>query len=373
MAGADYETRSGTIQFANGVDRGVITVPIVQDATAEPTETARIALAGPAGGASLGAVRTATLVIFDEDEAPSSLRADEVVCDAFRLAGFLDRVELLAPHSSETLGINVSFTRLGDFFGMAYTGNGPATPEAQLAFSSNPEETTLLRNPARPQLFAVSLTRNQTSSDLVQVGNPDQLTLLLNPTLEVDSPDPDSLLEVDDMGDPVTREGGTPAQSKPGRGLNELVLPCHNKLSRRDRHVFQVLTKIARAELAGAAVVKIGIFRGRNPSTYRLDASFEGPGGASMGRLSAELEVRFGAGNALDGGTLRLLTACTPDVATECTSAPAGARLQLVRPALTGETWSDSADFLSTGPGGQASVEVDFGVLLAETTWQRPL
>lgn len=372
-AGDDYQSRSGTLQMANGVERASIVVPILGDGAIEPTETVRLSLSDPAGGAGLGALPTTTLLILDDDESQAALSAEEVLCDSFRLLGFLERLSPEAPNTGETLGVNLSFTRLGDFAGIAYTGNGPATPEAHLAFSTNPEETTLLRNPERPQLFAVSLTRNQTNSDLVSVGSTDQLALFLNPTLELQSPDPLSLLRIDDLGDSVTREGGTPAESKPGRGLSALVQPCHGKLTSRDRHVLQVLSKIARAEMAGASTVKIGLFRGQAPDTYRLDASFEAADGSSMGRLAAELEIGFGPGNLLDEGTLRLLGACTPTQANHCTSVSGMARLQLVRPVFGDELWEDTPYFVSTGGGGQGSAQVDLADLLADTSWRRPL
>ena len=171
--GADFEPRSGTVTFAAGEDRSTIAVPIDGDSASEGVESLSVRLSNPTGGASLGALRTASVVVFDGGEQPQSLTADEVLCDGFRLAGFLDRTTVQAPNGDKPLGLNLTFTRSGDVAGIAYTGNGPGTAEHHLWFSTNPEETTLLRNPARPQLSAVSLTRNQTNSDLVSAGTPD--------------------------------------------------------------------------------------------------------------------------------------------------------------------------------------------------------
>jgi plastocyanin len=371
----DYEARSGTLTFAAGETAKTITVPLKNDGQAEDLEAFGIALSSPGGGATLGAVRQATILVFDDEEAQQALTADEVTCDELRLASFLDRMRLDAANSSKISGVNVAFTRLGDFAGLAYTGNGPGTPEHHLAFSTNPEETTLLRNPARPQLFALSLTRNQTNSDLVASASPDALWVYLNPTLAEDPP-PEALLSVSGVGDPVTREGGKPAESKPGRGLADAVRVCHGKLTSVDQHVFRVLTKIARAAADGAAYYRTGIFRGEGTDSYRLDVYPLDGAGASLGRLAVELEIEFGPGGRLDGGTLRVLDRCGPAKSANCTSVTGFTELQLVEPAASGGFWNDGPFAVSTSGiqgDGQPTADVNFSVLLAGTSWRSPL
>ena len=371
----DYEPRFGTLHFAAGETSKTVTVPLKNDGQAESVETFGIALSSPGGGATLGAVRQATIVVFDDEEAQQALSADEVVCDELRLASLFDRLGLDAPGIGKAPGVNVSFTRLGDFAGLAYTGNGPGTPEHHLAFSTNPEETSFLRNPERPQSFALSLTRNQTNSDLVPAGSPDELWIYVNPTLS-DSPPPEAVLSVNDVGDPIAREGGKPAESKPGRGLAEVVRLCHGKLTALDQHVFRVLNKLARATADGAASSQIAIFRGEAPDTYRLDVYPIGGGGAAMGRLAVELEVDFGPGGRLDGGTLRVLDRCGAGKSANCTSVTAFTELQLVEPAASGGFWNDGPFAVSTSGvqgDGQPTADVDFAALLAGTSWRSPV
>jgi hypothetical protein len=272
--------------------------------------------------------------------------------------------------------VNLTFTRLGDFAGLAYTANGPGTPEHHLAFSTNPEETTFLRNPTRLQLFALSMSRNQTNSDLVPAGSPDALRVILDPTQGGGVPNPLSLLAIDDLGDPVSRQGGTPAESKPGRGLEDAVRPCHGPLSARDQHVFQVLAKIARVDADGASGVSVGIYRGQTPDTFRLDVYPLNGAGDPLGRLAVELEIDFGPGDRLDGGTLRVLGRCGPNQSAGCTSVTAFTELQLVAPPVPGEFWSDGPWAVSTSGvqgDGEPTADVDFAALLEGTSWRRPL
>ena len=370
----DYEPRAGTLTFGPGETAKSVAVPLRNDGDPEELESFGIALSSPGGGAGLGAIRRATILVFDDEEAQQALTADEVLCDELRLASFLDRLAVEAPNSAKASGVNVAFTRLGDFAGVAYTGNGPGTAEHQLAFSTNPEETTLLRNPERPQLGALSMSRNQTSSDLVPAGSPDELRVALNPTLG-DDPAPESLLSIDDLGDPVTREGGKPAESKPGRGLADAVRVCHGKLTALDQHVFRVLAKIARAAADGAAAFEIAIFRGAAPEVYRLDVYPLDGAGASQGRLAVELEVDFGPGGRLDGGTLRVLERCGAAKSDNCTSVTGFTELQLVEPPASGEFWNDGPSAVSTSGvqgDGQPTADVDFAALLAGTAWRSP-
>lgn len=62
-AGSDYTSTSGTLTFAAGSTSQAITVPILRDTVAESSETFTVALAGPTGGAVLGAPTTATVTI----------------------------------------------------------------------------------------------------------------------------------------------------------------------------------------------------------------------------------------------------------------------------------------------------------------------
>jgi len=62
----DYESASGTIQFAPGQTTQVIRVTIVDDLCVEPTEDFQVQLSN-AQGATLGADSSATIYILDND------------------------------------------------------------------------------------------------------------------------------------------------------------------------------------------------------------------------------------------------------------------------------------------------------------------
>ncbi|HEX3553852.1 MAG TPA: galactose oxidase-like domain-containing protein [Thermoanaerobaculia bacterium] len=66
-AGSDYTATSGTLTFAAGETRKVLSVPILNDAVQEPDESFTVALSNPTGGASLGSPQTATVTIVDDD------------------------------------------------------------------------------------------------------------------------------------------------------------------------------------------------------------------------------------------------------------------------------------------------------------------
>jgi hypothetical protein len=67
-AGADYQTRLGTLTFADGdTAPKSFTVPLVDDADVEPSETVQLGLSNPTGGAVLGTQASAVLTITDND------------------------------------------------------------------------------------------------------------------------------------------------------------------------------------------------------------------------------------------------------------------------------------------------------------------
>lgn len=361
--GTDFTPVAGVLRWADGDpgDRS-FTVPVLDDPFAEGDEAVSLTLASPTGGATLDPrTRQATLTIAEPSVA---LRADEVGCDASRLAGLLARAEAAAPNAAGPVGLSLSLTGGGDFAGLAYTNGGPGAPERHLAFSTNPEETTLLRNPERPQLLSVSLTRNPASSDLVPPGGASELRVSVNPTLD---PGAATRIEIDNVESTRGRE----ADAKPGRGLASLLSPCHRGLSDRDVHVLRVLTKVARATAEGAAATELALFRGEAPDTYRIDVYPLGPGQAPQGRLAAEVAVTFGAAGELLGGTMRLLERCAAPGALHCTSVTRRTGLALARPVPSGEPAPAPGVEVSTG--GAAESAVDWIALLDGTTWRRPL
>src|SRR5207253_1330212 len=66
-AGDDYTTTTGTLTFAAGETQRTISVPILDDALVENSETFTVTLSAPGGGATLGAQTTHTATILDND------------------------------------------------------------------------------------------------------------------------------------------------------------------------------------------------------------------------------------------------------------------------------------------------------------------
>ncbi|MDT4966986.1 MAG: hypothetical protein QOJ64_1723 [Acidobacteriota bacterium] len=66
-AGQDFTDISGTLTFLDGEASKAITIPIVDDATPEGDETFNISLNNPAGGATLGGITQAQLIIQDNE------------------------------------------------------------------------------------------------------------------------------------------------------------------------------------------------------------------------------------------------------------------------------------------------------------------
>jgi ELWxxDGT repeat protein len=292
---------------------------------------------------------------------PAAIDEAAAACEASRLTGFLGRLRATAPRTAKAAGVNLATTASGDFAGMAYTGNGPGTPEHHLVFSANPEETTLLRNPTRPQLASLSLTRNPLGSDLVAPGAADELRLTLDPTLGPTGTDPAGLLALDNL----TGAAGRSNDAKPGRGLAGLLAPCHRGLTDRDVHVLRVLTQVLRGEAGGGAAFEIAVARAAAPDHYRIDARLVRPDGTALGLLTAELGVTWTSDGALAGGTLHLLSH----------NVPGAAAVLLVRPVASGVLWPATPYRVGVDAGGNSSpdVAVDWAALLSGATWRRPL
>ncbi len=69
VAGQDYVGQSDTLTFANGEATAEITIQITDDSIIESDENFTVTLSNPGGGASLGAIATATVTILEDDVA----------------------------------------------------------------------------------------------------------------------------------------------------------------------------------------------------------------------------------------------------------------------------------------------------------------
>ena len=82
----DYVSVADVLTLHSGDPSATFSVPILDDATVEGTETLTVALSGPTGGAGLGAQRTAIVYIEDNDQA-QPLSATFVVRDRYLGSG----------------------------------------------------------------------------------------------------------------------------------------------------------------------------------------------------------------------------------------------------------------------------------------------
>ena len=73
-AGTDYTAASGTLTFEAGAGAATISVPIVDDTTAEPAETFTVALHNPTGASLAAATATGTIADNDADDSAQPLQ-----------------------------------------------------------------------------------------------------------------------------------------------------------------------------------------------------------------------------------------------------------------------------------------------------------
>ena len=64
LAPGDFTLGSGTLSFPTGINKASFVVPIKRDAVSEPSESIKLRLSNPVGGATLGARDTATITIL---------------------------------------------------------------------------------------------------------------------------------------------------------------------------------------------------------------------------------------------------------------------------------------------------------------------
>jgi hypothetical protein len=291
----------------------------------------------------------------------------EVSCDAARLAALAQRVSVDLPHSSKEASVALSLTRTGDFAGLAYSAQAVSSPEHLLAFSTNPEESTLLRNPGRQQLFSLSATRNDLGSDLVAPGSPNEIRLTLNPTLG-SNPPPGNLLVLDN----VRRPDGSPTATRPGRGLAGLLDPCHGKLTEADVHLFRLLSRLVRVRADGAASYELAIYRGEEPHSYRIDVWVHDAAGAELGKIAAQVDATYDSAGRLNRGTLRAFGPCGSPQETNCTTLTVPGFVEIVTPTEAGGVWESTGSLVLIG-GGPDEDDIDWIRVLEGTTWRQSL
>jgi hypothetical protein len=340
--------------------------------------------------ASLALVLGSRSMAAQELTAP--LTPPQVACNEDQLNRLLSRTTTtgapLENGAAPSLTTLVSYSNsVGFYDGLALTNEGvrcnpglppPGQPEYYLAFNINPSLRALLLSPKRPPLGQVELSREETSSNLVNPNDNTRIVLSLNPTLagSADS----GLLTINNFVVPATGasyNGFLSSSTKPGRGLSQdgLLTPCHTAFTAQDRKVFAILQRMVR----GVAVqgvcfldVKIAIFRGEDPHTYRIDAYIQDLNGAPLGKAAAVLQINWASTGALTSGTLSMLPACSGGSQVGCSTVSVRTGEFLIAPVLGGsERQHGKSQGVSFDPvtGPTAPVTVDFGTLLRDTTW----
>jgi hypothetical protein len=330
---------------------------------------------------------------------PQPLTAAEVACNAEQLAGILARSTIAMEHASrKPVVLSVTYGSVtGALQGLAYTDQFEtdsdlgATPEHHLWFSSNPDETSLLRNPGRPQLDSLSLTRSRLNSDLVPGGHPDAMAVLIDPTLDpANNTQLTSLLQIDNR----LEGSGVPSDAKPGRGLADLLTPCHGRLAAYDVHVFGVLAKTLRifAFSTGSTDPEaflrsklVAIYRGEHASelgdgvraAYRVDVYPITASGVD-GRAAFEVLVDVAPDGAVGAASIEALPRCAAAGQRHCSTTGAEVQMAAIRPVGAGQFWALTGLPLAcvnakAGSACPQRASFSFFERLAGTSWLRPL
>ncbi len=140
-AGTDYRTTSGTLSFAVGDSTKTITVPLVNDGTNEPNEQFTVTLSMPTGGAALGATRTVTITITDDDvpPAPGSL---SFATSAVTVGENQASVTLTVNRTGGTSGtVGVTYATAA---GSALAGSDYQTMNGPLSFAAGASTATIV-------------------------------------------------------------------------------------------------------------------------------------------------------------------------------------------------------------------------------------
>jgi hypothetical protein len=135
-AGSDFTPTQGTLTFANGETSKTFTVPIVNDSSGEPEETARVSLTTTGALDSLGSMSFATLTIVDDDP-PSISISDVFLNEGNSGTGTLNANFTVSLSRGSVQTVTVSFATAD---GTAHTGSDYFSNSGLLTF--NPGQMT---------------------------------------------------------------------------------------------------------------------------------------------------------------------------------------------------------------------------------------
>lgn len=153
VAGQDYAARSGTAVFADGQSSATIRIPITNDSALEGAETFNFSADRVTGGAFLGAPRTATITILDDD-APN-------IGDGIGLLG-----EYFSGQNFNTPVFQRTDATVGFYWGTASPGNGMPADNFSIRWTGQVQP-----------LYSETYTFETTTDDGVRLWVNDQLVI----------------------------------------------------------------------------------------------------------------------------------------------------------------------------------------------------
>lgn len=260
-----------------------------------------------------------------------------------------------------------------------------AGTERQMAFSVEPSNSKLLRNPERRQLNTMYLIRDRPSSDLSTIEDSFAMALVVDPTLDPhNNEDPFSLLIINNLTD---EEGGVAADAKVGRGLQAILSRCSHTFTAADLHVFSILGRMVRftawdPDSSGSRIHKlVSIYRGTAAepvsggvrATYRLDVLPTLPN-RDLGRVALEMQVDLAGDGTLGEARLRVLPACAGAGDLHCSSAAVRVDATVIHPVFGDQKWTLPAPTVcwKGAAGCTSEVAFSFPERLQGTSWLRP-
>lgn len=331
-----------------------------------------------------------------EAQVARPLTSDQVACNADQLRSVLGRSALLFGlfYDDRTATLLFSYgAPSGALSGLAVMEQSDVKgqtlgPEHQLAFTVGPSRRKPQRDPAQPQVNALYLQREPLATDMGLLEDEWAMAVIVDPTMSPPTnQDASTLLVIDNVDD---SEGGLPSTGKAGRGLMTLLTRCHNNFTAADLHVFDVLSRLVRADAyttqqgdpkAERLHKLASIYRGEEAvpipggvrASYRIDL-YPVPVKGTLRRISLEMQIDLGDDGSLGNATLRALPACHSDDELGCSSAPGEAVVSVIRPGPAEQLRQGAAPTVCWrgGPGCPATATFSFAERLQGTTWLRP-
>ncbi len=352
------------------------------------------------GGACLllGLIALAGVPDLKAQELTRTLTAEQVGCNDDQLERLLYRSHLAPVRAGKLHTLFVSYNELSLYEGLGVARPNPerfsGPEEAYLAFHLNPDVRPHLLNPARLPLGQISLTREESSSNLVPPLVQDAMVLQVNPLAVVGDQPPWSepgVLRINNFNVPAAGApytGHMTSDVKPGRGLENdgLLAVCHTSFTAFDRWIFSLLQRMlvvtANTFLGGAATLEhsteVAVFRDQDPHTFRIHVYPHSASAApDTNRVAVRLLIDWTPDGRLTTGLIEMLPRCTGSGQEDCTTGISveEVRVALTRPILGGTgprpfPWCGFAyNTLFGNPSGEYRADVDFAQLLEGTAW----